>query len=118
MATVESPRIQTTLPQDAFRNEPLTDFTRDENRRAMKEALARVRSELGREYDLVIGGELVKTSGKIKSTNPARPSEVVGVHQRAEREHAEGAMQAALAAFEKWKYATIEERAGLLLRAS
>src|SRR3954470_248446 len=118
MATVEAPSIRTALPQGAFRNEPLTDFTRDENRRAMKEALAKVRSELGREYNLVIGGELVKTSGKIKSTNPARPSEVIGIHQRAEREHAEQAMQAALSAFEKWKYATIEERAGLLFRTA
>src|SRR3954465_14333971 len=99
MATVESPRIQTALPQDAFRNEPLTDFTRDENRRAMKEALAKVRSELGREYNLVIGGGLVKTTGKITSTTPARPSEVIGVHQRAERERLERARQAALSAF-------------------
>jgi 1-pyrroline-5-carboxylate dehydrogenase len=103
MATVEAPRVRTgitSLPEGTFRNEPLTDFSKDENRRAMKEALARVKSELGREYDLVIGGELVKTSGKIKSTNPARQIEVVGIHQRAEREHAEPAMKAALAAFE------------------
>jgi 1-pyrroline-5-carboxylate dehydrogenase len=121
MATVEAPRVRTgmtSLPEGTFRNEPLTDFSKDENRRAMKEALARVKSELGREYDLVIGGELVKTSGKIKSTNPARPSEVVGIHQRAEREHAEPAMKAALAAFEKWKNASIEERAGLLMRTA
>src|SRR3954470_14415341 len=103
MATVEAPRVRgsmNALPEGPFRNEPLTDFSKDENRRAMKEALARVKSELGREYDLVIGGELVKTTSKIKSTNPARPSEVVGIHQRAEREHAEPAMKAALAAFE------------------
>jgi 1-pyrroline-5-carboxylate dehydrogenase len=121
MATVEAPRVRAgavTLPETPFRNEPATDFTRDENRRAMKEALAKVRGELGREYDLVIGGELVKTAGKIKSLNPARPSEVVGIHQRAEREHAEVAMQAALAAFEKWKHAPIEERVGLLLRTA
>jgi 1-pyrroline-5-carboxylate dehydrogenase len=120
MATVEAPRVRnagaSVLPEGPFRNEPLVDYTRDDNRRAMKEALAKVKSELGREYDLVIGGELVKTSGKIKSTNPADPSEVVGIHQRAEREHAEQAMQAAQAAFAKWKNATIEERAGLLAR--
>jgi len=116
MATVEAASIRTSLPQGAFKNEPLTDFTRDENRRAMKEALARVRAELGREYDLVIGGELVKTSGKIKSVSPADPNVVVGIHQRAEREHAEQAMQAALTAFEKWKNTSLEERVGLLMR--
>jgi len=122
MATVEAPRVRTgavpSLPETPFRNEPATDFSKDENRRAMKEALAKVRSELGREYSLIIGGELVKTPGKIKSLNPARPSEVVGIHQRAEREHAETAMQAALAAFEKWKHASIEDRAGLLVRTA
>jgi 1-pyrroline-5-carboxylate dehydrogenase len=121
MATVEAPHVRTSvpsLPEGPFRNEPLTDFSRDDNRRAMKEALAKVRSELGREYDLVIGGKLVKTSGKIKSTNPAKPSEVVGIHQRAEREHAEQAMSAAQAAFEKWKHASLEERVGLLTRTA
>jgi 1-pyrroline-5-carboxylate dehydrogenase len=122
MATVEATRFRSvplsSLPEGPFRNEPATDFSRDENRRAMQEAIARVKSELGREYDLVIGGELVKTAAKIKSMNPAKPGELVGIHQRAEREHAEQAMQAALAAFEKWKHAAIEERAGLLVRTA
>src|SRR3954451_8905419 len=113
MATVEAPRVRSSmnaLPEGPFRNEPLTDFSLDENRRAMKEALAKVRSELGREYDLVIGGELVKTEGKIKSVNPANPSEVVGIHQKAGPEHVEPAMKAALAAFETWRVAPLEER--------
>src|SRR5437899_2116146 len=101
-----------------FRNEPFIDFSKDSNARAMRSALAKVRSELGREYDLVIGGELVKTEGKIKSVNPANPSEIVGVHQKAGPEHVEPAMKAALAAFETWRTAPLEERVGLLLRAS
>jgi 1-pyrroline-5-carboxylate dehydrogenase len=38
----------------------------------------------------------LSTSGKIRSLNPARPAQVVGVHQKAGAEHAEQAMQAAL----------------------
>lgn len=114
MATAELNRILTrTSP---FKNEPFTDFSREENVRAMRAALAKVKSELGREYDLIIGGKLVKTAGKIKSLNPANPSEVVGIHQRADKEHVEPAMQAALKAFETWQYVRVEERASLLFR--
>src|SRR3954470_18412408 len=101
-----------------FKNEPVIDFSRGENARAMREAIEKVRSELGREYDLVIGGKLMKTDGKIKSLNPAKPSQVVGIHQKAGAEHAEQAMQAALKAFETWSKAPIEQRVGLLVRAA
>ena len=53
-----------------FRNEPFTDFSKEENRRAFEEALETVRSQLGREYDLIIGGERIKTQEKIRSINP------------------------------------------------
>ena len=69
-------------------------------------------SELGREYDLVIGGERVHTAEKIRSFNPARPSEIVAVHQKAGIEHVEPAMQAALTAFESWKNVAVEDTCG------
>ena len=84
----------------------------------MREAIAKVRTELGREYDLVIGGKRIQTKDKIVSLNPAKPSEVVGIHQKAGLEHVEPAMQAALAAFEKWQYASVEERTGILFRTA
>ncbi len=101
-----------------FSNEPVTDFRVDANALLMRAAIQKVRGELGREYDLVIGGKRGSTSDKIRSLNPARPSEVVGVHQKAGIEHVEPAMQAALAAFESWKNVPVEERAGLLLRTA
>ena len=101
-----------------FTNEPLADYRKEENARGMREAIAKVRKELGREYDLVIGGKRVKTTDKIRSLNPAKPSEVVGIHQKAGREQVEPAMQAALAAFETWKYAPIEQRVGVLIRTA
>src|SRR5262245_37884758 len=115
MATVlETSRPTLRLPLTPFKNEPATDFTNPENARRMREALARVRAELGREYDMVIGNQLIKTTEKIRSLNPARPSEVVGVFQSAGREHVELAIQAAAKAFESWKRTTAEERAALL----
>jgi len=105
-------------PKGAFRNEPFVDFSTGENRDAMKAALVRVGDLLGREYPLIVGGERLRTSAKIESHNPARPTQVIGVHQKADVEHAEGAIQAALAAFEHWKYVSLEVRTSLLLRAS
>jgi len=114
MATVETSKPPIYLPYGPFRNEPATDFSLPENARRMKEALARVGAELGREYDMVIGDKLIKTSEKIKSFNPAHPSQVVGVFQHAETEHVGPAVQAALAAFASWRKTTVEERATLL----
>lgn len=119
MATAEiSTVILPRSPQGEFRNEPFTDFTDRGNVHALKEALVYVGDRLGHEYDLIIGGERLKTSGKIESRNPARPSQIVGIHQKAGAEHAELAMQAALKAFERWRFVSAEERASLLLHAA
>jgi 1-pyrroline-5-carboxylate dehydrogenase len=101
-----------------FVNEPITDYRKPENIRGMREAIEKVRTQLGREYGLVIGGEHIRTQDKIVSINPAKPSEVIGIHQKAGLEHVEPAMQAALAAFEKWRYAPVEERTGVLFRTA
>jgi len=117
MATVEAPtRPQTRLHEGPFVNEPLTDFTKEPIARQMRAAIEKVRGQLGREYDLIIGGKRVRTSDKIKSINPAKPSQLVGLHQKAGKEHVEPAMQAALAAFASWSRTSFEERASLLFQ--
>ncbi len=119
MATVEAPvRPLIRLHEGPFSNEPLTDFSKEENARKMRSAIEKVRGQLGREYDLIIGGKRVKTTDKIKSLNPAKPSQVVGVHQKAGKDHVEPAMQAALNAFKSWSQTPLEERASLLFRVA
>jgi len=120
MATLEAPvrpQPRATLHSGPFITEPFFDFRSEENARRMRTAISKVRSQLGREYDLIIGGKRIKTTDKIKSLNPAKPSEIVGIHQKAGRDHVEPAMNAALAAFESWSRTSVEERAGLLFRA-
>ena len=117
-ATEVSTVILPRAPQGEFRNEPFTDYSRHENAHAMREALQRVGDMLGHEYELVIGGERLRTDGKIASRNPARPEQVVGIHQKAGAEHADQAVQAALHAYESWQYTSAEERASLLLNAA
>src|ERR1700684_934255 len=103
MATLEAPvrpRTPSTSQSHSgpFVNEPFYDFRHEDNARKMRAAIERVRGELGREYDLIIGGQRIKTADKIKSLNPSKPSALVGTHQKAGKEHVEPAMKAALKA--------------------
>ena len=116
MATIPMPTDLAHLPP--FVNESFLDFTRPDIKRSYLAALDEVASELGREYDLILGGKRVRTADKITSVNPANPSEIIGIHQRAEAEHAEPAIQAALAAFPAWSRTPVQERVALLLRVS
>jgi len=119
MAPLEAPiRADARKAVGRFRNEPSVDFSKSENARQMRAALDHVRGQLGREYDLVIGGRRIRTADKIRSLNPARPSQLVGIHQKAGSEHVEPAMQAALAAFENWSRTSLDERLGLLFRTA
>ena len=121
MAVLEPPvrpQPRTSIHSGQFVTEPFFDFRNEDNARRMRSAIAKVRGQLGHEYDLVIGGKHVKTTDKIKSLNPSKPSEIVGIHQKAGKEHVEPAMKAALAAFESWSRTPVEERAGLLFRVA
>src|SRR5271165_5390936 len=93
------PQPRTSLHSGPFVTEPFFDFRNEENARRMRSAIAKVRGQLGQEYDLVIGGKRIKTAEKIKSLNPSQPSQIVGLHQKAGRDHVEPAMKAALGAF-------------------
>jgi 1-pyrroline-5-carboxylate dehydrogenase len=110
--------IQLRSPKGEFVNEPFVNFSTAENARAMRAALAHVATQLGHEYDLIIGGHREQTTGKITSLNPARPAQIVGIHQKAGAEHAQEAMDAALRAFHSWSRVPVEVRASLLLRAA
>jgi len=101
-----------------FRNEPFTDFSREENAQAMRAALEKVKRELGREYPLVIGGERVMTDAKLDSINPANRTELVGRFQRATKELANRAVESANDAFQTWRNTSAQERADLLFRVA
>src|SRR5579862_1259664 len=119
MATMEAPpRVQSRLHEGPFKNEAFVDFTKQENVRKMRNALDKVRGQLGREYDLIIGGKRHKTPDKIRSINPAKPSELVGLHEKAGKEHVEPAVNAALKAFSTWSRTSVEERASLFFRVA
>ncbi len=101
-----------------FRNEPFTDFTKEENAQAMRDAIAKVGGQLGREYPLVIGGERITTDSKLDSFNPANRTQLVGRFNKATKELANRAVEKAAEAFESWKHTPAEERAALLFRVA
>ena len=105
-------------PLAAFSNEAYTDFTQAANAEKMRAALAKVRSELGREYDLLIAGDRRKAGSKFQSVNPARPSEIVGIHQKGSEQDARDAVEAAFDYFPSWSGRSMEDRAQLLRRAA
>ena len=98
-----------------FRNEAYTDFSQPDNKRAMEAALHKVRSELGREYPLRIGGEMISTGDKLVSVNPSKTSEVVGIHHKATAELAKRAVESAYSYFSQWSRTPAEERVRMLL---
>jgi len=101
-----------------FANEPLTDFTEPQAKQKMLEALAYVRAALGQEYDVVVGGDRLRTPDKIRSLNPARPSEVVGIFQKGTPEMAARAVDVAFDTFRSWQHTPAERRSDYLFRAA
>jgi 1-pyrroline-5-carboxylate dehydrogenase len=101
-----------------FRNEPFTDFTKEENAQAMRDAIQKVREQLGREYPLVIGGERIATGDLLESYNPANRTQVVGRFNKATKELAKRAVEEAAKAFQTWKHAPAAERAAVLFRVA
>jgi len=99
-----------------FKNEPLTDFSKAKNRKAMEKALSKVESELGKEYPLIIGGKRKKISGKFVSIDPSDPSRALGVFQKADPKTAKQAVDAALKAFETWRFVKASKRASYLFK--
>lgn len=104
--------------QVEFKNEPFTNFSLPENKKAFQEALAKVESELGREYDIIIGGERIKTEKKSRSINPSNKEQVIGVVSQADQALAEKAIQTAAQTFETWKAVPPQARSRYLYKAA
>ncbi|HEV8606298.1 MAG TPA: L-glutamate gamma-semialdehyde dehydrogenase [Tepidisphaeraceae bacterium] len=99
-----------------FRNEPLADFSVEENRERMREAIEEVGKKLGEMHPLVIGGKKVSTAKTIESVNPSHFKQIVGRTASATVEDAKNAIGAAAAAFPGWRDTAVAKRAEVLFR--
>src|SRR5947209_549173 len=114
MSAVASP------PSDlaTFVNEPYADFSQPANRRLMEQALAKVRSEFGKQYDLLIAGDRRTRPDKLESVNPSTPSEIIGVHSKGTEQDARDAVEAGYAYFPQWSQVPADKRVEKLVRAA
>lgn len=101
-----------------FVNEPLSDFSKPDVAAAFQKALDKVKSGLGTEYPLVVGGEKITTDAKIKSIDPSNPGTVVGLVSKANKEIVGKAIDTALSTFGTWKFEKAERRAQYLFDAA
>jgi RHH-type proline utilization regulon transcriptional repressor/proline dehydrogenase/delta 1-pyrroline-5-carboxylate dehydrogenase len=112
----ESQRSEPAFAQPRFVNEPPLDFTLESARKAMSDAISKVRQRLGRQYPLVISGRPVETPGFLNSLNPARPDQLIGTVAAGGKGDVVAAVQAARSAFPRWSRLSAEDRARFLDR--
>jgi RHH-type transcriptional regulator, proline utilization regulon repressor / proline dehydrogenase / delta 1-pyrroline-5-carboxylate dehydrogenase len=106
------------VPTSEFKNEPLSDFSRAENREAMTKALAQVRGMLGQTYPVVIDNQAVNTTSTIESVNPSKHSEVIGRTGSADVKIANQAVASCQKAFETWRDTPVSTRCQLLRKTA
>ncbi len=101
-----------------YKHEAFTDFSKEENKKAIQTGYETVAGYLGQDFPLIIGGERVTTEEKIVSYNPANKTEVVGSVSKTNQELAAKAMEVADATFNTWKKVKPEIRADVLFKAA
>ena len=101
-----------------YKHEPFTDFSKEENKKAIKEGYKIVDAYLGQDFPLIVGGERITTESKIVSYNPAKKEQVIGKVSKASQEIAEKALKIADETFNTWKKVKPEVRADVLFKAA
>ena len=80
--------------------------------------MAEVRASFGRDYPIVIGGKAEPGAKTFDSTNPAKPSEVLGHFASGTVEQANRAVETAYTTFRTWSRVPAPERAAYLIEAA
>ena len=101
-----------------FRNEPMIDFSKPENRDKQAEALRDVEASFGATYPLILAGQEVTVGSTFESFNPSRKDQVIGHFQAATSAEVQAAIRAAEEAFATWSRRSAKERADLLFRGA
>ncbi len=99
-----------------FKNEPLTDFSVEGNRRDFAEALNKVESRLPIQGKNHIGGKEADAAKHFESFNPSKKTQVIGRFPEGSSEDAVRAVEAAHKAFPSWSRTPAADRVQLLVR--
>jgi RHH-type transcriptional regulator, proline utilization regulon repressor / proline dehydrogenase / delta 1-pyrroline-5-carboxylate dehydrogenase len=108
---------QETIHTQEFVNEPHSDFSRADTRKAMLGGIAFVRSHMGQPRRPA-HSELTLTGSWLEARNPARPEEVVGLVQAASMEDVQQAIEQAQKQHGTWRSRPATERAAILRQAA
>lgn len=94
------------------------DFTREDHRNEMGEALVRVRNRLGKSWPAKIDGKEVWTASEIVSLNPSQKTEVVGKVACCGIKEATIAVETCAAFQNKWGSTPVSKRTEALRKAA
>jgi 1-pyrroline-5-carboxylate dehydrogenase len=101
-----------------FKNESYADFSIKVNKEKQEKAIKDIESQFNRDYPLYIDGKNIKSETLLETRNPADTDQIVGRFYKATKHEVDLAMDAALRAFEKWRWIAPKERAIVLLKAA
>ncbi|MCB9849102.1 MAG: L-glutamate gamma-semialdehyde dehydrogenase [Phycisphaerales bacterium] len=101
-----------------YRPESYVDFTQDDHKARMLDAIHAVSSQLGKSYSLRIGGKDIQTNDRITSICPAATDQIVGQVASATAQHAEQAVEIAYHTFKMWSRVEPDTRARILAKAA
>ena len=100
-----------------FRSEPLRDFSKTESRQAMREAIDQVRLSVGKRWPSV-PEDLHLTGEWMKSHNPGRPEETVGIVRGASLSDIDKTVAGASKAWRQWRETSADDRCQVLRKAA
>jgi RHH-type proline utilization regulon transcriptional repressor/proline dehydrogenase/delta 1-pyrroline-5-carboxylate dehydrogenase len=106
--------VDNTMHQ-VFTNQPPVDFSQEQNRQQMHDALAQVQHQLGHNHHpLFIGGREVDSQERGQSRDPSDKKRLIGTYGMAGRQEVDEAVAAAKAALAEWSRLPVEERSSFL----
>lgn len=100
-----------------FTNEPYADFSRETSRRAMTEAITRVRRQLGRSIP-IHGPSRIGQRRELVSTNPSQPDEIIARVSCCDPTALEPVIESAQVGFHHWRATSADARADYLHRVA
>ncbi len=108
------PPSQTT----AWSGEPLLDLARTEERMRLMQALTMVRTQLGKDYPMILADRAKTSADTVRVHNPAKPDELIGTVSQASLADVNHAVRLAGGAQPAWARTPVKERAACLARAA
>ncbi len=90
----------------------------EEMHQRFEEALAKVKSNLGQEHAMIIGGKEHYAAEKFEDRSPANTDVVLGIFQKGSAADAQAAIAAARKAFPMWSHMKWQDRVALIRKAA